>query len=705
MSDMIPEKSSPSGIEVTEMFEDFFKNFYLEGNRAPIYREKVDSMAIYDRLSLEIDIDHLLEAYGKVFVEDLTTYPTSYIQRAERALEDLMLVQNRDYLAQVKSRGKWFLARFVNLSTSQLSVRDLREENIGQLVQIDGIVSRLSPTKPEIVNAVFRCRACNEIAVIDQTESHYYKEPKRCPNTVDCPSKTGPFELLTGESTFVNWQKVKVQELPDDLEPGMMPASVNLILRNDLVGLLRPGDRVRVVAICRSIPDYFKQGIKPKQFVTHVDANSMIIFERDHEPVNLSASDREAIIEASRSPFVFDKLKRSLAPAIYGMDMEKEAILLALFGGTRKTHGGIVRRGDIHILIIGDPGTGKSGLLTSAHEVAPRSVYTSGKGTTAAGLTASVVAEKGSGYTLEAGALVLADSGIAIIDEFEKMTPTDRSVLHQVMEQQVVSIAKAGINATLRAQASIIAAANPEGGRFDRAKVPAENIKMQPSLLSRFDLIFTPMDDSADIDREEEADLILGMSLGDEMIIDLDTTFSREFFKKYLCYAKHSCEPKLSREAAEVLKGHYLELRRQGQSPESPVPVTLRQLVSLIRLTEAYTRAHLRSLSTREDAEAVWGLFHAYLKAVGQDSETGAIDIDTIMTGQPLSQRKALDKAREVFGDLTNIYGNRIPEDVVLEKLAEEGLNGRVARRVFNMMIEKGEIYQPSSAEREWGLV
>lgn len=707
MSDTIAEKSSPSGLEVTEMFEHFFKNFYLEGGKTPIYREKINTMAIYDKLSLEIDVDHLLEAYGRTFVDDLVDCPAPYVKRAEQALECLMLIQNSDYLAQVKDRGKWLMARFVNLSAiSQIPIGCLGEESVTHLVQLDGIVSRLTSIRPEVMKAVFRCKACNEEIIIDQADSHHYKEPNRCPNTIDCPTKRGPFEFIIRESTLVNWQKAKLQELPENLEPGSLPSSIDIILRHDLVGLLRPGDRVRVVGVHKAFPNYFKPRIKPRQLITLLDVNSIRIRERDCEVINLTQEDRNSIIVASRDPFVFNKLVRSMAPGLFGLDDEKIAVLLSLFGGHRKEEGGVVHRGDIHILMIGDPGTGKSSLIRAAHKLAGRSICTSGRGSTAAGLTAAVVVEQGGGFTLEAGALVLADGGICCIDEFEKMSATDRAVLHEAMEQQEVSIAKAGITATLRARTSIIAAANPTGGRFDRAKVPSENIDLPPALLSRFDLIFLPMDDvgSVGVDRTFEAKLVLSRSIAKASRVIEDPPYEREFLKKYIAYARSQCEPYLSLEAADVLEKHYLELRRQGQSPESPVPITLRQLEGLIRLTEAYARAHLRDVATAEDAEESWCLMLSYLKAVGQESEGGPIDIDRIMTGEPLSNRLLGERVLCVMNELSGKYGDYIPLDEIFKASATEGLANDQTRTGFEYLKKYNSVFNSNRARDEWGL-
>jgi replicative DNA helicase Mcm len=363
-----------------------------------------------------------------------------------------------------------------------------------------------------------------------------------------------------------------------------------------------------------------------------------------------------------------------------------------LFGGVPKQLPDITIRGDMNLLLVGDPGTAKSQLLQYVAKVAPRGLYTSGRGSTAAGLTAAVLRERRGGMTLEAGALVLADKGVACIDEIDKMRPEDRVAIHEAMEQHTVSVAKGGIVATLNARTAILAAANPAFGRYDPYRTVAENITLPVTILSRFDLIFVLRDVP-----EKEVDAKMT-----EHILDLHRTgtppveapISPELLRKYISYSR-SVKPALTKEALERLKDFYLTMRSASETEGTPIAITARQLESLVRVAEARARAALRKEILAEDAEASIAIMKRSLGEVGIDVSSHKLDIDIIMTGKPKSLR---DKLQVVLGTLIEMEKDTgmVERTALLEKLETESsiLSGE-AERLLGQMLREGTIYSP----------
>jgi len=382
----------------------------------------------------------------------------------------------------------------------------------------------------------------------------------------------------------------------------------------------------------------------------------------------------------------------------------KMATALSLFGGTRKPRpGGGYKRGDIHILFVGDPGTGKSEILKSAIDISPRGLYTSGKGSTAVGLTAAVIKDNETGQmNLEAGAIILANGGVAAIDEFDKMDTSDRSALHEAMEQQTVSIAKAGIVATLKAQTAIIAAANPRTGRYDRYKTPTQNINLPPSLLSRFDLIFIVTDKPDPVNDAQMAEFILQNSMeGPKDNINSKSSKAApidvELLKKYIKHARRSCLPVLTEEAKEKIKEFYLQLRGQYDSEDAIVSILARNLDALVRLSEAYAKMALRKKVLISDVEEIIKLFKRYLKDTGYDESTGKIDMDRILVGQSRSSIGKLDKMltrlKEIFED--NNWKALEKNNVIQILELEENLDEKWIKDALEELVKEGTLYEP----------
>jgi len=419
--------------------------------------------------------------------ETLLTQPYKAIFNAEEALKSIDVSVEHQMTLHF---------RVLNLpETSRIIIRHIRANHLGSLAAVEGLVKKRTEVRPKLQVGAFQCQKCGAVIKIEQEED-ILKEPSECYEDQGGCGRVSSFKLMSTLSTFIDSQKIEIQENPEGLRGGAQPERISVFIEDDLVGEIAPGDRVIVNGILHSMQR--RRGtFRLTSFDKTMDALSIESQQLAFEEVEISPEDEKEIIAMSKNKDIYEKIKRSIAPTIYGMDVEKDALALQLFGGLAKEMPDGTRiRGDIHTLFVGDPGTAKSQILSYMSKISPRSVYASGKASSAAGLTAAAVRDEfGEGqFTLEAGALVLADMGIACVDEIDKMEETDRSALYQAMEQQEISVAKAGINATLKSRCSLLAAANPKLGRFDEFLPIHEQINMPPALLSRFDLIFSILD-------------------------------------------------------------------------------------------------------------------------------------------------------------------------------------------------------------------
>jgi len=392
---------------------------------------------------------------------------------------------------------------------------------------------------------------------------------------------------------------------------------------------------------------------------------------------------------------IFEKIASSIAPSIFGHEKVKEAITLQLFGGVKKTReDGVKSRGDIHILLIGEPGTGKSQMLKFTGEIAPKGRYVVGKSSTGAGLTASVVKEESTGeFSLEAGAVVLAHKGMAAIDEIDKMAAEDRSSLHEAMEQQQISVSKANIQATLNAETAILAAGNPKLGRFDPYEPIPQQIEIGDTLLSRFDFIF-PVKDEPDKEKDQAlSDQVLKNHINPE---ETEGEIEQEELRKYVAYARKNVKPQLTQEAADKIQEFYVSMRSSGsqEEGENSVPITARQLEALVRVAEASARAELEDKVRVEDAQRAIDILTYCLKQVGVDPETGDYDIDMIESGVSSSQRNRLQTIKKIISEKG---GGDSPVDMqeVISEATEKGIEEGKAEEIINKLKSEGELFEP----------
>ena len=474
-------------------------------------------------------------------------------------------------------------------------------------------------------------------------------------------------------------------------------------MKEDLVSPMsdkktNPGSNIRVYGILQEVVQEARSG--NQQLVKYdivLKTNNVEALEEDYSNIQISKKEEKMIKEISEDQRVFDKLVNSLAPGIYGHDRVKEAILMLFLGGVQKHRSdGVKNRGDLHVLLIGDPGSGKSQLLKRASVIAPKGKYVSGKGASGAGLTAAVVRDEFlGGWALEAGALVLANKGVCMIDELDKMTPEDRSAMHEALEQQSVTISKANIQATLRCETTVLAAANPKLGRFDPYEPLAKQINLPPALINRFDLIF-PFRDEPDSEKDETmAKFILNMHQNAEVQEpDIDT----ELLRKYIIYARQKVHPKLTDNALLEIKNYYVQMRNQGSDGDiKAIPISARQLEALIRLTEASARIRLSEKATKRDAQKAIDLLHFCLSQVGIDKETGKFDIDQITTGVTSSQRGKIIIVREMIRELEEKVGKEIPMKELVGLAETKGIRKDDLDEIIERLKRSGDVFEPSS--------
>ncbi|MFW9981237.1 MAG: minichromosome maintenance protein MCM [Candidatus Thorarchaeota archaeon] len=677
-----------SSYDEQERFEEFLRTYKDEQGNS-IYWTRVQQMSINDEISLTVDFQDLT-SFDNVFIALAAEDPKRFLEMVNNALISVLRIEDPDYVNSLAD-SSIVKTRFIGYP-EHVPLRTIRSRHIGKLIHISGIMMRASEVKPLLVKAVFLCRICQAEIPQDQDEGKY-TEPALCPV---CTKKT-PMRLVPQKSQFKDWQKVRIQESPEELPPGQMPRSVDVILEGDIVDISRPGDLVKVTGILQTTPDFSRRGGKLATFNIFIEANGVEISEKEYEQLQISEEDVKRIEELSQHPQVHERIYASIAPSIQGHDNIKESIALLVFGGVPKLlSDGTRLRGKSNILMIGDPGTGKSQILKFVSGLAARGLYTSGKGTTAAGLTAAVVHDTdSSAMTLEAGALVLADQGIACIDEFDKMDPNDRTAIHEAMEQHTVSIAKAGIVATLNARTSILAAANPTLGRYEDSLTLQENIRLPFTILSRFDLIWI-MVDTVNVDQDRElAKFILDMHQM-KKIQDKGTLppISPDFLKKYIGYANLNVFPQLTADAAEVIEDFYVELRKSAEGGGA-IPITARQLESLVRLAEARARMALRSEVNKEDARAAVRLMEESLRMVAMDRITGRIDIDRQVSKMSAEQRSSSDIIIKALRDMEAEGTSTVNIDALIQRTVSMGLSRERAEKVIEKLLNDGILYSP----------
>lgn len=620
-----------------------------------------------------------MAVFSPMLTEKLLESPEEMLSLLEVALEE------KDLIKQPRIRMR-------NLPEStRTKIRNIRAKHLDQFIWVEGIVRQASDVRPQVVNARFECPTCGAILSVLQIDKKFH-EPARC----SCGRK-GLFKLLSKE--MVDAQRLVIEESPDSLDGGEQPRRISVFLKEDLVDprmeeRTAPGSRIRILGILKEVPIPLQTGSISTRFDLAIEANNIIPLEETFEDIQVSNEDEKQILELASSPDTFKKLSQSIAQSVYGYNKIKEALLLQLFSGIKKkkSDGGHTR-GNIHVLLVGDPGVAKSVILKFISSIAPKGRYVSGKATTGAGLTAAVIKDEFlRGWSLEAGAMVLSNKGTVCIDEIEKMSEHDRSTMHEAMEQQSVSISKANIHATLRAETSVLAAGNPKLGRFDPHTPIPQQIDISPALLSRFDVIFIVRD----IPNKAQDEAIASHVLEEHKQEVVREAIDPILLRKYIAYAQ-KFNPKLTEEAMEEIKNFYISLRNQSVRTESdikPIPITARQLEAIIRLSEACARMKLNSKVTREDTKKAIELLQFSLRQVGYDEETKTFDIDRITTGLSTSKRSKIIALRETISKLEARMGKLIPIEELKRKIGES-MSDMEIEDALSELSKKGDIFEP----------
>lgn len=634
--------------------------------------------------SLRIDYNEFAR-YDHEFAEELITNFDEVIN----IFDSLLTGKIRGSLPDAVEEPR-FHARFYNLPKEKgytVMVRDITAAYISRFISVEGLVNKISDVLPKVLIGRFYCNKCNEPHDEHQA-TRFLREPLQCKN---CRKRE--FRFSPEDSRWTDMQKIEIQEPLEMLKGGEQARRIEIWLEDDLVDLVTAGDKVIVTGVVRLLPPKFKGPV----YFKFIEANSIEGIEKEFEDIVITPEEENEIKKLSKDPNIRRKVINSIAPSIYGYNEVKEAVALQLFGGRphKKLPDGTVVRPDIHLLLVGDPGVAKSRILQYVNQIAPKSIYVTGKGTTGAGLTATAERDEFAegAWTLKAGALVLAGGGIVAIDEFDKMDKEDRSAMHEAMEQQTISVAKAGIVTKFKANTSVLAASNPKFSRFDNYKPLVEQFDIPATLISRFDLIF-PIRDVLDRERDMQiAEHMLKMHKTGEDMKGLEPEIPVELFRKYIAYSRKNTHPVLTNEAAEKIKDFYVTLR--GMSKEA-ITATPRQLEALVRLSEASSKMRLSDTVTVTDVERAIELTNFVLMAVAYDQSTGMIDTDRISAEHSSSARARIRVIEEIIKGLIDSSDEGLASsDDIISSAQSKNIDKFDVEKSLNELTKHGVIYEP----------
>jgi len=594
-------------LEIKNRFKQFLKTFCDERGDN-VYRTKIRQMCENNKMSLSVDYNTLANEH-QVLAYFLPEAPSEMLKIFDEAAKEVVFSMFKNYERIVP---------YIHCRISELplleELRSLRQLHLNQLIRTGGVVTSSTGILPQLNMVKYDCVKCRFILGPFYQGQNVEMKPGSCPQ---CQSR-GPFEINMEETLYQNYQKIKIQESPSKVAAGRLPRSKDVILLADLVDACKPGDEIEVTGIYRNNYDGSLNTANGfPVFATVIEANYITKQDDKMAVAALTDEDVRDIMKLSKDERIGERVMMSISPSIYGHEDIKRAIALSLFGGVAKDPGGKHKlRGDINILMCGDPGTAKSQFLKYLEKTAIRPVFTTGQGASAVGLTAYVqrhpVTKE---WTLEAGALVLADRGVCLIDEFDKMNDADRTSIHEAMEQQTISISKAGIVTSLQARCSIVAAANPIGGRYDSTLTFSENVDLTEPILSRFDMLCVVRDVVDPVKDEMLARFVVnshvkhhpnaepGTSEEDILAVVEQPKFElipQELLKKYIIYAKDKVKPNLQNMDQDKVSKMFSALRRESMITGS-IPITVRHIESMIRMSEAHARMHLREYVHEDD--------------------------------------------------------------------------------------------------------
>lgn len=677
-------------------FKEFIRGFSGHKGDYP-YRESLVHNPSYLSVAVE-DLD----AFDADLSDKLRKTPADYLPLFETAAAEVLAslrskVANETGDMEEPETGD--VQIFISSKESSVSMRSVGAEYMSKLVKIAGITIAASRVKAKATYVTLMCKNCRSIktvacrpglggAIVPRSCDHVPQ-----PGEEACP--LDPWIVAPDKSKYVDLQTLKLQENPEDVPTGELPRNMLLSVDRHLVQTIVPGTRLTVMGIY----SVFQASASQKGAVGVKQSYIRVVgLEQNHEANSSSPSaftmDEELEFkEFAQRPDAYDKLCSMIGPSIYGHADVKRAIACILFGGSKKRlPDGVRLRGDIHVLLLGDPSTAKSQFLKFVEKTAPVAVYTSGKGSSAAGLTASVIRDNSSReFYLEGGAMVLADGGVVCIDEFDKMRPEDRVAIHEAMEQQTISIAKAGITTVLNSRTSVLAAANPPSGRYDDLKTAQDNIDLQTTILSRFDLIFIVKDVRMyDQDKRIASHIIKVHASGAAASKNTDSYEGENWLKRYIEYCRSRCHPRLSEKAAEMLQNKYVEIRQRMRQQahetgrSAAVPITVRQLEAIIRLSESLAKMRLISVATQEHVEEAFRLFNVSTLDAARSGLNEHMNLTPEIANE-IKQAEAHIKRRMGIG-------SHISERRLLDDLARMGLNESIVRRALLIMHQRDEV-------------
>ncbi|KAK3932833.1 DNA replication licensing factor Mcm5 [Frankliniella fusca] len=694
------------GFQATKRkLKDFLRQFH-EGNFNYKYRDALKRQYNLGQFFLEVNLEDLA-SFDEALADKMYKQPTEHLTVFEEAAKEVA-----DEVTAPRPEGEEKVQDIQILLSSDAncsSLRDMRSDFVSKLVKIPGIVVAASGIRAKATKIAIQCRSCRNVIpnLTVRPGLDGYAMPRKC-NTEQagrpkCP--LDPFFIMPDKCHCVDFQTLKLQELPDSIPQGEMPRHLSLYCDRYLCERVVPGNRILVLGIysIKKIArtgkmDGREKGIvgvrAPYLRVVGIQVNSE---EAGHSTgISISPEEEDLFRRLAASPNIYERLAKSVAPSIFGFADIKKAITCLLFGGSRKRMpDNLTRRGDINILLLGDPGTAKSQILKFAERVAPIAVYTSGKGSSAAGLTASVTRDPVSrNFVMEGGAMVLADGGVVCIDEFDKMREDDRVAIHEAMEQQTISIAKAGITTTLNSRCSVLAAANSIFGRWDDTK-GEENIDFMPTILSRFDMIFIVKDEHNEGRDVTLAKHIMNVHMNAGQSLQeaaSEGEISLPLFKKFINYCRLRCGPRLSESAGEKLKNRYVLMRSGTREHEietdkrMSIPITVRQLEAIVRISESLAKMKLQPFAGEEEVNEALRLFQvSTLDAAMSGSLAGAEGFTTEEDTEMLSRIERQLKKRFAIG--SQVSEHNIVQDFLKQKYPE-----RAIMKVIYTMIRRGEL-------------
>jgi len=675
-----------SNDELIEKFTSFLQSF--RDVAEPKYHPLIDEMHSKGEVSLEVDFDDLIE-----FDPDVAEM---YLQEPDIVFSSSCLALKAVVKLQCNPRKeKDYFFRIYNLPKTQIcKVKDITDEHVRKMVQITGIITLASYRDFFMKEAVYTCDRCGEYHTITNDNYFIAKKPITCTNPA-C-KRNGPFTLVTNYSKPVLIQTLKINDFPEDLKNGEMPEDFDCIVESDLVGKVLPGNKVEVVGMI-----FLKQTASAKGdakspiFTKYLKGVNLKVIGIEQELSHITEEEEEEILELSKKENLKDILISSFAPTIKGYENIKYALILQAFGCPQKVFpDGTKLRGDSHILLIGDPSTGKSQLTYFATKLSPRGIFCTGRGVTGAGLTGSATQLSDRRWTIQPGVLSLTDGGIAGIDEMGRMEENDREAIHTALEQQEIPQHKAGLKVTLQARCAVVASANPTHDRFDRNKPFAEQFSMPVTILTRFDFIFCFTDDP-DVNKDLMiADHITSVRAFGEKALEGNGGIPVQTMRKYIMYARKNVFPEFNKEVLDAMNKWYVQIRQQGGKGK-PMSATTRQIDALQRLIYANARMRLSNKVEMRDYVDVVKLYEEARKIM-IDPETNEFDVDMIEMGRPKSQQDKMTIIMDIISKLdkkNNDEGAMVKE--VYEDTRAENIPDSFTRKIIEELKTKGDVYEP----------